>query len=369
MSRQCMLGLKRKTVKLASNHNEWERLFEEERGRLLETFGDRILDIEHTGSTAMNGIPAKPIIDVNVGIKSFDDVESFIRPLKMMGYAYMRDQHYDDRHLFVKGPEEKRTYHLNLVEHGSETGWCNPILFRDYLRTHPDMRNKYAALKRELAAKYTDDRPLYSKGKQQMIEEITDNAKKEKKTWSAFFRKTKNKPPAALLIEALHYTRKGGKALDVGGGALADARLLLQVGFDVTVIDKEEQILQIAKDIGSDRLHAKVTTFDRYQYPRETFDLVNAQFSLPFNPPKTFGNVWKHIKDSLVEDGIFCGQFFGDQDTWAKNRNMTFHKRVNLDTLLGEFEVIKLDEKEWDGTTTVGQQKHWHVFHIIARKK
>ena len=173
-----MLGLKRDTVKLASAHDEWARLFDKEKQLLLDTFGDRIITIEHVGSTAIPGVPAKPLIDMNVVISSLEDkyIEEFVAPLEKLGYHYMHK--FPERHFFAKGPEEKRTHHLNLVELGSNQ-WRNSMVFRDYMRRNKNAREEYAELKEKLAGKYAEDRASYTKEKEDFIQKIFQLAKTE----------------------------------------------------------------------------------------------------------------------------------------------------------------------------------------------
>jgi len=175
-----MLGLKRGTVKLASAHDEWARLFEEEKQRLIKAIGKYILDIEHVGSTAISGVPAKPIIDIRIAIPSLDDsyIENMIAPLKAMDYSYMHK--FPDRHFFAKGPEECRTHHISFVKANSEVGWQDAILFRDYLRRNDGAREEYAVLKRELAKKFAEDRASYTKAKEEFIGKIVQLARLEK---------------------------------------------------------------------------------------------------------------------------------------------------------------------------------------------
>lgn len=173
-----MLGLKRGTVRLVSAHNEWARFFEIEKQLLLETFGDRIIAIEHVGSTAIPGVPAKPLIDMNAAVSSLNDeyIEEFVAPLENLGYHYMHK--FPDRHFFAKGPETQRTHHLNLVEvNGDE--WNNSILFRNYLRRNKSAREEYAALKEKLAGQFAEDRASYTKAKEKVIQKIIDLARDE----------------------------------------------------------------------------------------------------------------------------------------------------------------------------------------------
>ena len=173
-----MLGLKRGTVKLANAHDEWAWLFDKEKQLLLDTFGDRIIAIEHVGSTAIPGVPAKPLIDMNIAISSLDDkyIEEFVASLEKLGYHYMHK--FPERHFFAKGPEEKRTHHLNLVELDSNQ-WCNSMMFRDYMRRNKHAREEYAALKEKLASQYAEDRASYTKEKEDFIQKIIQLAKAE----------------------------------------------------------------------------------------------------------------------------------------------------------------------------------------------
>lgn len=175
------LGLQRGTVRLEEHNPEWADLFEQEKKLLQKTFGDRIITIEHIGSTAIPGIPAKPIIDINVAIPSLDDIDDFVTKLQELGYEYIPERRFPDRQFFPKGPSEKRTHHLNLVEIISETGWKNQLLFRDYLRTHANVRDEYATLKRELATKYAENRDEYTERKSNFVMRIIEEAKHEQK--------------------------------------------------------------------------------------------------------------------------------------------------------------------------------------------
>ncbi len=171
-----MLGIKRGTTKLLPHNPEWAKLFEQEKKLLLETFGDKIIAIEHIGSTAIPDTPAKPIIDMNVAVASLDDIDVFIKRLPDLGYVYMPDRRFFDRQFFPKGPESLRTHHLNLVEISSETGWKNQLLFRDFLRNNKDERDAYARLKTTLAEKYRNNREEYTKRKSDFIKEIIRKA-------------------------------------------------------------------------------------------------------------------------------------------------------------------------------------------------
>ncbi len=187
--------------------------------------------------------------------------------------------------------------------------------------------------------------------------------------WAEYYDLTRNLPPRPLLVKALEHVKNKNKALDIGGGALKDTRYLLHEGFDVTVIDKAQLLLNETKSLNSDRLHAHVTSFEDFDFGERQYDIAAAMFALPFNPPESFDRVFQNIKRSLVEGGVFCGQFFGIHDTWASNAKMTFHTKEQVEKLLDDMEIIQLTEKEEDGTTANGTPKHWHVFYVIAKKR
>jgi tellurite methyltransferase len=128
---------------------------------------------------------------------------------------------------------------------------------------------------------------------------------------------------------------------------------------------------------GRGRLETQVASFEDAVWPEA--DLVNSSFALPFCPPHHFGAVWARIVTSLRPGGRFCGQLFGVRDEWASRLGpsfqdwasppvMSFHAREEVYELLRGFDVEQLDEFDEDGTTAVGDRKHWHLFHIVARK-
>jgi len=189
-----------------------------------------------------------------------------------------------------------------------------------------------------------------------------------KKDWSDYYQATKLKPPRPLLIRAIEYVKNKDKAIDIGGGALNDTKYLLEKGFEVIAIDKSPLMNEESKKIPHSKLSAITTSFENYHFPKEEYDIASAMFALPFTSPKHFEKVFSNIKESLKKGGIFCGQLFGDRDEWKNNSEMTFHTKEQVKKLLGDIEIIYLNEEEKESKTAVGDMKHWHIFHIIARK-
>lgn len=162
------VGLRRGTVRVAHYTELWADEFERERERLDTRLGVRLLAIEHIGSTSIPGLASKPLIDMQAAVESLDQVDDILDVLETMGYAVIPERVYPDRVFLPKGPEQRRTHHLNLVLLDSDR-WRDPVTFRDRLRSDPVVRDEYAALKSRLAALHPNDRDAYTDGKADFI--------------------------------------------------------------------------------------------------------------------------------------------------------------------------------------------------------
>lgn len=190
------------------------------------------------------------------------------------------------------------------------------------------------------------------------------------KTWANYYEQTKEQPPSALLVEAFSYIGEREKALDLGAGALKDTRYLLAQNFKhITIVDSEDLVTKLAKELSETRVTCIVSSYEQFEFPRDTYNLVNAQFSIPFNPPESFDIVFSRIKSSLKADGIFTGQLFGDRDEWnTDKRPLTFHNRAQAEELFSNMQIITFKEVERDAHLANGTPKHWHYYDIIAKK-
>ena len=165
-------------MRVVPYHPQWAEYFRREKKLLLKTMGETALDIRHIGSTSIVGMPAKPILDILVGLQTLAAVEPFVKDLNLIGYEDRADGDEPGRRYFVKGAAEKRTHHLNFCELNGSF-WTRHILFRDYLEKHPDVAKQYAALKRALAAKFPANRPAYTTGKEEFVRSILQLAANE----------------------------------------------------------------------------------------------------------------------------------------------------------------------------------------------
>ncbi|MDV2995882.1 MAG: hypothetical protein N4J56_005536 [Chroococcidiopsis sp. SAG 2025] len=158
---------------------KWVELFEQEAIYLRNLLGKAsILRIEHFGSTAIPGMPAKPIIDILVEIPSFDRIQQEALPkLVDAGYEYLwRSDRPPGYMMFVKRSSDgKRTHHIHMATAGN-TLW-ERLYFRNYLCSHPEEATRYARLKRDLSQKFPGDREAYTNGKSEYVHLITTKAK------------------------------------------------------------------------------------------------------------------------------------------------------------------------------------------------
>lgn len=162
------LGLSPYSVKVVPYDPEWPKEFALEKARLLQKFGNE-LKIEHVGSTAVPGLPAKPIIDMLMAVESFEKLEYYATTLQDMGYEYKSRNMFKGRKFFPKNQAGKHTHHISLVIQNDPRNWDEKLSFRDALRKDNTMRDKYASLKQELARKYVNDRDSYTLAKDDFI--------------------------------------------------------------------------------------------------------------------------------------------------------------------------------------------------------
>ena len=189
-------------------------------------------------------------------------------------------------------------------------------------------------------------------------------------TWKEYFEKTKGAKHRPLLVEAIKLVKEKNKALDLGAGAFNDIKYILSEGFKhVVAVDKVSVAEDILKNLLPAQVSYVISRFEDFEFVENNYDLVNAQYSLPFIEKNSFNKVFEKILSSLKSGGVFNGQFFGDRDEWNKGDDkMTFHTKEEAENLLKGLKVIKFVEEEKNGSTASGQDKHWHVFHFIVVK-
>lgn len=176
-----MLGIDKNKVILTAYDEDWENQYQITKKEVETILGDNVLNIYHIGSTAIKGIAAKPILDVDVVIKSAEQLN--IAGMTSVGYVYCSNRYVPGDHLFMKYTDERHivcTHHIHCYLEGHENLTAN-ILFCSYLNTHPETAKQYNDLKQKLASVYFDDRAAYTKGKAEFINKVVSQAKNE---WS-----------------------------------------------------------------------------------------------------------------------------------------------------------------------------------------
>ncbi len=169
-----MTGLKRGTVALSTHDPEWARQAQETIRVLWEVFGDSAEDIQHIGSTAINGIKAKPIIDIAVGVESMEGL-----PLGRLTERSFQERHnrFSSNLLYVLETEELvRTHQVHILEYDS-LQWHNYVDLRDYMNAFPEKAREYEALKIRLQKECNNVQTAYTDGKQGYMEHTLAEAR------------------------------------------------------------------------------------------------------------------------------------------------------------------------------------------------
>ncbi len=210
---------------------------------------------------------------------------------------------------------------------------------------------------------------------------------------AAYLAGTEGSPPRAQLLTAMQAVRSqtpqqshAGKAvqiaLDVGCGPGREVVALRAAGFEVDAIDPYPEMIERTREalraarFDVDQgllLTATLEEFaSRLLLLPERYDLIHAGFVIPFVRPASFAQCWSSLVASLASSGVFAGQFFGPNDDFirdAASGEMTSHTSESIDALFQKWEILEREEVDRDGAIGRGAPKHWHVHHVIARKR
>lgn len=148
----------------------WKDKFEKEKNKLQEIFGSKSIAIEHIGSTSIEGLSSKPIIDIAVLIEDHKDADAFTEQLAKINYKYQQKLSSTERHFYTKG--DPIEYHLSIAYLDKGGFWKRQILFRDYLRKHSDFRDEYQKLKENLLKADPTGKSSYISGKSEFVNRV-----------------------------------------------------------------------------------------------------------------------------------------------------------------------------------------------------
>ena len=151
---------------------KWKSDFVNIKKEIEAALGDLIVGIEHVGSTAVEGLSAKPCIDIDVIIKDDSVFDAVVQKLAAIGYIHEGDLGIKDREAFkYTDKPHLQTHHLYVCpQHSQELR--RHIIFRDFLRENPDAVKKYSLIKETAAQRYPDDIGRYIEYKTPCINEL-----------------------------------------------------------------------------------------------------------------------------------------------------------------------------------------------------
>ena len=239
------IGLKRGEVALYDHEIEWELNATKTIDKLKEIFGDVAVDIQHIGSTSIVHIKAKPIIDITVAVRDFDDVLALSPILENEGFFFRGWEGKERQPVFqcgeyVSGEKDMRllTHYIHIIKADSQQ-WHNYINFRDYMNACPTAANKYEALKLSLAKENKDNGDLhnYHMGKQDYISEMIQIAR----LWDDFGRRFIKIEPISkgMSSDQKYYIETAD-----------DKHLLLRVA-DVSEYDRKKEEFEIMQRVSA----------------------------------------------------------------------------------------------------------------------
>jgi len=160
-------------VTIAEYDPEWPKLYEREAERIRALLGDKVLLLEHVGSTSVPGLPAKPIIDIDLQVADSADEDAYVPQLTAAGYVLIVREPDWYGHRAFKGPDTN----INLHVFGTQLDELERhLLLRDWMREHPEDRDLYRDTKLELAQRTFASIHEYSNAKTQVVVEILRRA-------------------------------------------------------------------------------------------------------------------------------------------------------------------------------------------------
>ena len=163
-------GREKREIVIVDHDPAWASRYERERARIVAALDERAIAVEHIGSTSVPGLAAKPIIDIDLSVADLEDEDAYVPDLEAAGYV-LRVR--EPGHRMFRTPE--LDVHLHVCETGSD--WeRRHLVFRDWLRSHPDDRQRYEDVKRDLATRQWDDMNDYADAKTDVVADIMARA-------------------------------------------------------------------------------------------------------------------------------------------------------------------------------------------------
>lgn len=159
-----------RTIELVEFSEKWNDEYRIQLNAIKAILSHEIIKSYHIGSTAIQGLAAKPIIDILLVVKSLSKIDNYNNKLLQLGYESKGEYGEVGRRFFQKGGNN-RTHHIHMFEAGNSEIQRH-VLFVEYMNSHPEKALEYETLKRSLAVKYKSDPVNYSEGKSVFIKSI-----------------------------------------------------------------------------------------------------------------------------------------------------------------------------------------------------
>ncbi len=163
------------TIEVVEHSPQWSKLFTIEEKHIESILGECLIATHHIGSTSVSSLMAKPIIDILLIVRDIEEIDSYDSGFEALGYECMGEFGIANRRYFRKGGEH-RSHHIHAFDIHSSHEITRHLAFRDYLRSHPDVRDAYGALKSKLALAFRHDNDGYCDGKDEFVKQTERDA-------------------------------------------------------------------------------------------------------------------------------------------------------------------------------------------------
>lgn len=163
-------------VEVVPYNHQWPQMYKDEANKIKTIMNEIMVQIHHIGSTSIPGMSAKPVIDILVEVRSIEKVDLFNQAMMELGYDPKGENGIPNRRYFSKGGDN-RTHHVHIFQKGNPE-IMRHLLFRDYLIAHPEDATLYGELKQSLAQHFSEDIEQYIQGKDGLVKELDEKAKR-----------------------------------------------------------------------------------------------------------------------------------------------------------------------------------------------
>ncbi|WP_325167372.1 GrpB family protein [Staphylococcus xylosus] len=162
-------------IEVQHYQKQWPILFEIEQSNIKAILNEEVIKIHHIGSTAVENLKAKPIIDMLVVVTNIEKIDDYNELFMNLGYISLGENGITGRRFFKKG-ENPRTHHMHIFQQDKIYEINRHIAVRDYLRKHDVIAREYENLKEQLAQQFPDDRQSYCDGKDSFMKKLEQDA-------------------------------------------------------------------------------------------------------------------------------------------------------------------------------------------------